>query len=252
MMTVFHDHFSGKAQGYAAYRPIYPEALFAWLADQCREHECAWDCATGNGQAALSLARHFDVVHATDASEQQIANAIPHDRVRYASANAVSVPFADNSIDLTTAAQAVHWFDSDAFYTEVRRVSKPGAVLAVWCYGLGQVCHEVDRLIGHYYEDIVGPFWPPERGYIEEGYRTITFPFDDIEAPAFDMIAEWSVEQMLGYLNTWSATTGYQQEHGVNPTEEIKAELRSAWEDGLRLVRWPLSVRVGRIGGDPK
>ena len=69
------DHFSAHAQNYARFRPTYPTELFAWLASQSPGHRLAWDCGTGNGQAALGLADHFVHVHATDLSPQQLAQA---------------------------------------------------------------------------------------------------------------------------------------------------------------------------------
>lgn len=245
----FKDHFSGHADDYTRYRPTYPAALFAWLAQQAPAHALAWDCATGNGQAALGLVAHFDAVVATDASANQITSATAHPRVRYAVAPAEDSGIAAHSVDLITVGQALHWFDFPAFYAEAARVLKPGGVLAAWSYGLMQVSPAVDAAVWRLYEPIVGPCWPPERRYVEEQYRTLPFPLNEIAAPAFAMEAEWTLAQLTGYLGTWSAVQRYRQERGADPLALIADELAAAWgeAEALRHVRWPLFMRVGRF-----
>jgi SAM-dependent methyltransferase len=243
----FKDHFSGHAADYAAHRPTYPPALFKWLASLCPDNTAAWDCGTGNGQAAVALAPHFTTVHATDASAQQIAQAQPHPRVRYAVASAESSGLPGASVSLATVAQAVHWFDLPHFWQEIRRVVKPGSIVAVWCYGLTRITPAVDTIILHYYQDIVGPFWPPERHLVESGYRDLPFPFDEVAAPAFDMSANWTSEDLLRYLETWSATKRCQAARQCDPLATITNELTAAWGTAARLVTWPLGMRVGRL-----
>ncbi len=244
----FKDHFSGHAADYTRYRPTYSPELFAWLAQQAPTHTLVWDCATGNGQAALGLAAHFDAVIATDASDNQIATAHVHPRVRYAVAPAENSGIAAGSVDLITVGQALHWFDFPAFYAEAARVLKPGGVLAAWSYGLMQVSPAVDAAVWRLYEPITGPYWPPERRYVEEQYRSLPFPLDEIAAPAFAMEAEWRLAQLNGYLGTWSAVQRYRKERGVDPLALIADELAAAWgsEQSSRRVRWPLFMRVGR------
>ena len=245
----FKDHFSAHASAYARYRPRYPEALFAYLAALCPAHDLAWDCATGNGQAAHSLAEYFAHVVATDASADQIANAAPHARVAYQVAPAAQSPLAPHTADLVTVAQALHWLDLDAFYPEVRRVLKPGGVLAVWTYSLIQINPAVDALIERLYHDIVGAYWPPERRHVEDGYRSLPFPFEALEPPAFTMSLLWTLDDLLGYLGTWSATTRYIKTHAANPVEEIAQDLTQAWGDpaAVKPARWTLPLRVGRV-----
>ena len=55
----FKDRFSGHAAEYALYRPHYPKELFQYLASLAPNRDAAWDCATGNGQAAEMLAEYF-------------------------------------------------------------------------------------------------------------------------------------------------------------------------------------------------
>lgn len=245
--ATFKDHFSTLSELYSRHRPTYPPALFEWLAGLCRRTEHAWDCATGNGQAALNLASHFRQVTATDASEQQIAAAPEHDRIVFRTAPAEDSGLKDATVDLITVGQALHWFERDQFFREARRVTLPGAVLAAWCYELCRVGADCDAVVEGLYEGILEGFWPEERALVERGYRDIVFPGTEIEAPSFDMDAEWSADDMLGYLRTWSACKRYELQHKQDPVAKIEVLLREAWGKGLRTVRWPLTMRVCRL-----
>ncbi|MEO2088526.1 MAG: hypothetical protein ABGY75_03390 [Gemmataceae bacterium] len=146
-------------------------------------------------------------------------------------------------------AQALHWFDFDRFYAEVRRVTRPGGVLAVWTYDLHSIGPGIDPILARLQSDFVGPFWPPERQYVSARYQTIPFPFADLPAPRVDMTAEWDLNRMLGYMNTWSATKRFVMERGFNPVERLAPEFAAAWgdPDTVRTVRWPLFLRLGRV-----
>jgi len=245
----FADHFSGVAAGYAAFRPRYPDALFDLLAELAPARDAAWDCATGNGQAALGLARHFARVIATDASEAQIARATPHPHVTYRVAPADASGLGDCSVDLVTAAQAVHWFDRPRFWAEARRVLRPGGVSAIWTYRLVSIAPELDAIVRRFYHDTVGPFWPPERKLTEEGFRTIDFPFAEFPVPEFTIEQRLTLDDVAGYIRTWSATRGFVQRHGRDPVIDLVRELAPLWGEPQtpRLGRWPVAVRAGRI-----
>ncbi|MGD8320135.1 MAG: class I SAM-dependent methyltransferase [Gemmatimonadota bacterium] len=250
MTRRFPDHFSGHAALYQRYRPTYPAALYAWLAERSPSRRVAWDCATGNGQAAVGLAPHFDAVVATDASGEQLAHARPHARVSYVRATAEQAPLPPASVDMVTVAQAVHWFDMEAFYREVRRVARPGGHLAVWTYSLVEAGPEVDGVVRWFYDDVVGPYWPPERQHVHEHYEKLPFPFDEVDGvPHFDMRPRWTREDLLGQLTTWSSVNRYRDAHGEDPLALLEPRLAEVWPDPreVRTLSWPIILRVGRL-----
>ena len=244
----FKDHFSKRAQDYAQYRPGYPEALFEYLASLSPKKKIALDCATGNGQAAVGLAEHFKQVIATDPSRKQISHAVKHDHVNYCIALAERTPVLSKSMDLVTIAQALHWVDLPKFFKEVKRVLKPEGYVAVWCYNLLHVHPRIDVILYRYYTEIVGPYWPPERKMTEDGYQSIEFPFEEAETPTVHMNAEWNLNDLTGYLRTWSSSQKYFEKNKKDPLKEINQELSQAWgpATGKKKVHWPVSLRVGK------
>lgn len=249
MSTAFKDHFSQQAPDYARYRPDYPPQLFAWLAGVAPARGTAWDCGTGSGQAAVSLAAHFERVIATDPSRSQLAHAQPHPRVEYRVAPAEVSPLDTASVDLVTVAQAIHWFDLERFYAEARRVLRPGGVIAAWTYTLLDVEAGIDELLTDFYRNVVGPYWPPERRMVDDRYRSLPFPFEPIEAPVFEIRTEWSRDDLLGYLGTWSATRACMKAENADPLVAFARRLAPLWPDpGLaKTLRWPLHLRVGHV-----
>lgn len=249
MKHTFNDHFAPVSASYASFRPTYPAGLFQWLADMSPQHELAWDCAAGSGQASLDLAAHFVRVIATDASAVQIEAASPHPKVEFRVAAAEDSGLPDAGVDLITVAQALHWFELERFYAEARRVLKPGGVLAVWTYGVLAVeGQDINARVQAFYRETVGPFWPPERKHVESGYRTLSFPFAEISSPAFDMETLWSLPELLGYFRSWSATGRYIAANGSDPVDTLAVKLAPLWgaQGSKRRVTWPLSLRVGR------
>lgn len=244
----FQDLFSRDSASYAAFRPRYPASLFAALAGTVGRHEVAWDAGTGNGQAAVALAGHFERVIATDASATQIAAAQPHARIEYRVARAEASGLEDESVDLATVAQALHWFDIPAYFEESRRVLRPGAVIAAWTYGLMSIDPAIDGLIEDFEMTIVGPYWPAQRALVDSGYRTIDFPFEELDFPAFRMEQEMSLEMLAGYAGTWSSVAAYRKARGEDPVAPFVATIAGWWGDSARrrVVQFPLTVRVGR------
>jgi hypothetical protein len=247
-MTTYEDHFSGHAEAYAQRRPRYPEEIYTWLASLVREHDLAWDVGTGNGQVAGSLAAHFKQVIATDASDDQLRHALPHARVEYRHEPADRVSLPDRSVDLITAGAAAHWFDFDGFHREVRRVGKPGAVIALWSYGPRDVADAIDPIVHRYQEEVLRDYWPERIRYVHQRYATLPFPFEEIEAPPFAMTGHWTLREFRELLGTWSASQRYLQERGTDPLDEIAPDLERAWgNDERRTISWPLFFRGGRI-----
>jgi len=245
----FQDHFSRQAVEYGRYRPQYPPALAAHVASLAPSRALALDVATGNGQAAIDLAAHFELVLASDASGAQLARAVAHPRVRYLRHAAERLPLADRVADLLVAAQAAHWFDLPRFYAEARRVLRPGGVVALWTYDKPRVDAAVDAAVDSFYDTVVGRYWPPERRYVEQRYRTLPFPLAELPAPAFELRSDWPLAALLGYLGTWSAVARYRAAEQRDPLPQVAAALAPLWPDGgVRRLVWPIHLRLGRVG----
>ena len=242
----FHDHFSQVATGYAAHRPTYPATVvdfFATLAPRC---DLAWDCGCGSGQLSVLLAGRFARVIATDASAEQIAKGRPHPRVEYRRAPAEVSGLPDAAVDLAVAAQAAHWFDLPGYYAEVRRVARPAAIVALLTYGTIRVGVDVDPLIERFYHGVLGKYWLPERRHVEDGYRSLPFPFDEIPVPLLEMREQWALAAVLGYVDTWSAAWALERAEGRGPIEAFRRDLARLWGPAgtVRSVSWDLSVRA--------
>jgi SAM-dependent methyltransferase len=244
----FKDLFSLQAADYARFRPVYPPELYTWLASKAPPRRLAVDVGTGNGQAAVALAAHFERVIGIEPSDEQRANAAAAARVEYRRGTAEATGLDAASADLLTVAQAIHWFNHPAFFAEVRRLVRPHGLFAFWCYGLTTISPEVDAAVHVYYEDLLGPYWEPERKMVEQGYRNIAVPFNPIAVPPFGMQLRWTFEHLLGYLGTWSPRKRFLAEKGKDALELAFPRLREAWGAyGERPVSWPLSVRAFRI-----
>ena len=241
------DYFSTQASEYAQFRPEYPEEVIDWMLQFVQNRGLALDVATGSGQLAHKLSRSFELVYATDMSERQIMNAKSVTNVIYQVEPAEKTGFSDKKFDLVSVAQAIHWFDFDKFYAEVYRILKPDGIFAVLGYGLFSTNFDSDKILNDYYCDIVGPYWGFERKYIDQRYRTIPFPFDEIPAPDFTNRLTWSFEQLIGYLETWSATVHFKEAKGFDPVDTIRERLKSSWENSNKQVVFPLLLRLGRL-----
>ena len=205
------------------------------------------DCATGNGQAALSLTEYYTEVIATDASRSQIDAAVRHPRITYRAATAEQSGIADDSVDLLTVGQAFHWFDEERFFIEAQRILRPDGVLAIWCYELCSVSDQCDAIVDRLYRDIVGDFWPRERAKIERGYSDVRLPGSVVAVSPISMNLNWSAADMLGFLRTWSACKRYEAQHGSDPVALVEADLQAAWGAAKRRVVWPLEIKVSRV-----
>ena len=240
--------FSNNSENYKKYRPYYPLEIFQYLASISPSTNTAWDAGCGSGQATIALSEYFIKVMATDISDEQIKNAQSKDNVEYLSCPSEHTMLESNSVDLVICAQSIHWFDLGKFYKEVNRVLKPGGVFAAWTYNVFSINKEIDHLIHNFYYDIIYNYWPVERRHVENGYDEITLPFNILEAPSFSMTAEWNLEQLFGYLNTWSGVLSYIELEAFNPLEFIENDLTSLWvkdKSEIKLISWPLTFIAG-------
>ncbi|WP_121665832.1 class I SAM-dependent methyltransferase [Mesonia aquimarina] len=240
------DNFSKDSDNYAKYRPQYPTDLYEYLFSLCNNFEKAWDCGTGNGQIAKTLAEKFKQVEATDISENQLKQAPELANINYSIQQAEKTNFPDHQFNLITVAQAIHWFEFNDFYKEVKRTLQPNGILAVIGYGLLTINPEIDKIIHHFYENIISEYWDKERKYIEENYQTIPFPFKELETPSFEINYKWNAEDLLNYLNTWSAVKHYQEKNNENPIQLIINEIQETWGNKKREVKFPILLRIGK------
>lgn len=245
------DNFSAISSEYTQFRPGYPNALIDFLINNSANHNTAWDCGTGNGQLATQLAPHFKKVIATDISENQLKHAKPSHNIQYLIQEAGKSDFAENSFDLITVAQAIHWFAFETFYEDVFRCLKPGGLFAAIGYYLPSVNAKVDAVIGILYNDILGKFWDSERRFVDDRYRTIPFPFEEIPCPEISQVYNWNIDQLLGFLGSWSAVRHYVNANGIDPVLLIEKELEAAWGvDSSHEVKFPIILRAGRLPGN--
>jgi SAM-dependent methyltransferase len=242
------DLFSSASDEYARYRPTYPPALFEYLNGLLPVKNTAWDCGTGNGQVAQELAKTFKAVYATDISAAQLEQAPPAENIFYSVQPAEQTSFEAHIFDLVVVAQAIHWFDFDRFYAEVRHTAKKEALLCATGYGRPQISEPIDTLITDFYENTLGGYWDAERRFIDEHYKTLPFPFPEIQAPAFENQLQWNLPQFIGYLNTWSAVAHFRKQNGANPVTQLQQELEEHWPaEEVKEIRFPLLLRIGRI-----
>lgn len=249
-MKTIKDKFSKQAATYKKYRPHYPAALYQYLLSLDNQKISCWDCGTGNGQVASELSKHFQIVYATDISQRQLDHAKPAPNIIYQNQRAETTDFQDNQFDLITVGQAVHWFDFENFNREVKRVGKAGGHICIWGYGLLKINPQIDPLIQHFYEAIIGPFWNQERRHVDQAYQTVTFDFKELETPKDIAIqVEWTIDELSGYFNSWSGVQNYLEKHpGSNPVEEVISTIKKVWKPNeAKIIRFPIFIRTGRI-----
>lgn len=241
------DIFSKQADIYAKYRPNYPKDLFDFILSHVKNKQTAWDCGTGNGQTAKELAMHFENIFATDISQKQIDKAHSAPNIFYSVQPAEQTNFQGNTFDLITVSQALHWFRFDKFYNEVKRVAKSGAWIAVWTYTLLNISPEIDIIITDFYKNTLGQYWDKERKYVDEGYATIPFPFKEIKTPVFKMLFEWTLPELEGFLNTWSALQKFIAINEINPVKEVIEKIRPIMKAEKMNIVFPVHLRMGQI-----
>ena len=245
----FTDLFSERADLYVSARPRYPSDLFAFVASKAPALGRTWDCGTGNGQAALSLAAHFSEVLATDPSQDQIAQATPAENIRYSVQRAEQTDFPARHFDAICVAQALHWFDFDAFFTEAKRVAKPGALFAAWGYSWPNVTPRFDKAFKASVRDILEPYWASQNRLLWNGYAEVLFPFPRLATPSFQISARWTFDQFMAYIGTWSATRKCMSEIGSGFLSDAVRTLQPLWDsrEATREVGMPLCILAGYV-----
>lgn len=242
------DNFSNQSDKYALFRPKYPFALFDYINSLVDVKSKVWDCGTGNGQIAVELSKTFEQVFATDISQQQLDQAIKEENIFYSIQQAEQSNFKGDFFDLIIVAQAVHWFDFDRFYAEVNRTGKSNSILVLLGYGRIEISEEIAHIITDFYENKLAGYWDHERRYIDDMYRTIPFPFEEIQASEFEMRHIWTLEHFIGYLNTWSAVKHFIKLNQFNPIEALNLELKKYWtESEVKEIKFPLFLRVAKV-----
>lgn len=242
------DLFSGHSKIYAAFRPTYPEELYQFIFKHVKNKSVAWDCATGNGQAAQRLAVDFKNVFATDISQKQLDQAVQLENIFYSVSKAEETSFQENQFDLITVGQAIHWINTEKFYQEAVRTSKHGGILAIWGYSLLSIDPEIDKLIMDFYTSVVGKYWDQARKLVDGKYRDIPFPFETIPSPEFQIKVNWTIDHLAGYLTSWSATQKYIEVHSVNPVPDLIEKIKDFWKSGEnKQAFFPLFLKLGRI-----
>ncbi len=244
----FKDYFSTQSDIYKAYRPSYPKGLFTYLSSIVENRQLAWDVATGNGQAAIGLSPHFEHIYATDASANQVNKASTVSNIEYKIEKAEDCSLPDQSVDLITVAQAIHWFDFEAFYSRARKAIKPQGILAIWCYGLIRFENEaLDQLIADFYHRIVGDYWPQERAHVDAKYKTIPFPVKEIsDIPHFEIRLAYSRGALINYLSTWSGVKNYINTNGLNPLTKLDAQIAQLDMKEFKAF-FPVHIRIGQF-----
>jgi ubiquinone/menaquinone biosynthesis C-methylase UbiE len=238
------DNFSTQADVYAKYRPNYPSGLFDFIMDHVMNRDSAWDCATGNGQSAKELSRYFKKVYATDISQKQLDNAFKADNIIYSVQSAEQTNFADQSIDLITVSQALHWFRFDDFYKEVNRVIRPGGCLAVWMYSLLRISPSIDAVIETYHFETLKDHWDPERKYVDDNYASVPFPYKEIKTPAFSISYQWTLDDLRGYFTTWSALQKFIKAMGRDPIPELMEKIKPHWKSERMEIVFPITLKL--------
>lgn len=247
-MNPSKDNFSARADLYVKFRPRYPDELYNFLYGLVRGFDAAWDCGTGNGQVAARLSQKFHSVCATDISESQLAKAVKKENISYVLSRAEKTDFHDNSFDIITIGQAIHWFDFDAFYKEAKRVAKSGCIIAAWGYNLHKISPQIDEVVFGFYKNVTRPYWDMERVFVENDYRTIPFSFKEITTPSFEIITPCNLQQLTGYINTWSGVQNYIKIKGCNPTEDLEKKLSRIWNnEEIKEVQFSVFMRAGRV-----
>lgn len=242
--------FAVASQAYARHRPNYPDALFEWIVEHCASRGAAWDCATGNGQAAFALASLFGRVEATDISAQQLAHAFEAGNINYSVQPAERTDFPDGGFDLVTVAQALHWFDFGQFWPEVRRVTKPGGLFCAWGYGGFEADERLSLTFLDPLLELLEPFWARQNQILWRGYlaEEIGFPFRTLAPPNLRLVAEHHADELVAYVQTWSAyKLAVDDAEAAGSLKALEAKFIDACRGEAFKIETPLVMIAGQV-----
>ena len=192
---------------------------------------------------------HYRQVVATDASKVQLERATPHPRILYLHTpptakddELASLIGGENSVDLITVAQAVHWLDLPTFYPLASRLlRKPGGVIAVWCYNSPAVNPEFDAAMEAFFHTTL-PYRERNANHVFDEYKSLPFPFESVglgsegNPVAMDIPKEVSFGGISRWLGSWSAVVTAKRQGVDLLSDEVIKGLESAW-GGSKLVR---------------
>lgn len=222
--------FNQESDKYFLNRPRYPLELYRLTRDNCRKRDTAWDCACGNGQVSIDLIPYFSKIEATDINENQLKNSFNDSRISYSLQNSEVTNFPALYFDAVCVAQALHWLDTEKYFAEVKRVLKPGGLFACWGYSFFHVNEEIDTVIRSRLLERIDPYWSAQNRILHNRYRDIAFPFRKLNLPEIKMAVQWNLNQLLAYLETWSAVKLYREKEQKNIIEELRPLLLQKWD----------------------
>ena len=243
------SYFDFSSDVYSKGRPTYPPELYLWLSNQVKNQQCVWDCACGTGQVSIDLAAYFEQVEATDISESQIAEAIPHRKVNYKVSPSEVCEYPDQHFDAICVGQALHWFDLEKFWPEVKRTLKPGGIFACWGYSWLSVCPEIDDIINSQIMSKLKPHWPAQNRTLWNQYDDVTFPLEMLDVPEFELTFKWNAYRLFDYMQTWSAIRALEHEDATQVLADAWDAIIKVWQEPLekREVTIPFFVKAGRV-----
>ena len=244
----FHDLFSGHAKLYSEVRPGYPTEIYDFIAANVNHTEIAWDCGSGNGQAATKLAEIFSQVFATDSSAKQIEHAILHNNVSYSVQPSENTNFPDSIFDCVTVAQAIHWYDLKKFYNELHRTLKPGGLLCVWGYTWFNISDDIDDIVEKTLISSLKEYWAPQTKLLQDGYKDLILPYEQITVPSFKIVVHWDLTQIISYLHSWSPMKSYGEKHGDKGMDLLFEGMIEAWGPKIkkRKISMPIYMKASR------
>lgn len=223
--------FNMDSNHYFKNRPRYPKELYQLIHKSSKDHQIAWDCACGNGQAAIDLVPYFSRIEATDINENQLKHSFQHEKISYSLQKSEKTNFPSRYFDAVCAAQCLHWFDLEEYFIEVKRVLKKQGLFACWGYSFFQIEDTLDAIIDSTLLKVIDPYWSENNRILHRRYADVRFPFKPIHGPEIRMTMNWDLNQFTSYLETWSAVKLYHERTSDSLIENVRQMLKKHWEE---------------------